>query len=65
MIDLGDFVTLGRSQLYKNVLRDIERLECSLEFAKLTFELCFEINRLANGKRMRPVLPFGAKAVLQ
>lgn len=65
MIDLGDFVTLGRSQMYKNVLRDIDRLACSPAFAKLTFELCFGINRLANGKRMQTVLPFGAKAMLQ
>lgn len=66
MIDLGDFVTLDRNtlvtdsrrvakhfgKLHKNVLRDIERLGCSPEFAKLNFELCFEINRLANGKRI-------------
>ena len=65
MSDLGDFVTLGRSKLHKNVLRDIGRLGCGPEFAKLNFELCFEINRLASGKRMQPVLPFGAKAALQ
>lgn len=66
MIDLGDFVTLDRNtlvtdsrrvakhfgKLHKDVLRDIERLGCSPEFARLNFELCFEINRLANGKRI-------------
>lgn len=65
MIDLSDFVTLGRSKPHKNVLRDIDRLGCGPEFAKLNFELCLEINRLANDKRMQPALPFGAKAVLQ
>ncbi|MEC8887339.1 MAG: Rha family transcriptional regulator [Pseudomonadota bacterium] len=35
---------------HKNVLRVIENLECSEEFAKRNFELCFKINVLQNGK---------------
>lgn len=37
---------------HKNVLRDIENLECSEEFAKLNFELCYKISELQNGKRL-------------
>lgn len=40
--------TFGK--LHKNVLRDIQQLECSTEFAKLNFELCYENNKLQNGK---------------
>lgn len=35
---------------HKNVLRDIENLDCSEEFAKLNFELCHKISELQNGK---------------
>ncbi len=35
---------------HKNVLRDIKNLDCSDDFAKLNFELCYKINDLQNGK---------------
>jgi len=35
---------------HKNVLRAIKNLECSDDFTKLNFELCFEINYLQNNK---------------
>ena len=35
---------------HKNVLRAIQNLECSPEFAKRNFELCFKISELQNGK---------------
>ena len=35
---------------HKNILRAIEKLECSAEFARLNYELCFENNELQNGK---------------
>lgn len=38
----------GRS--HKNVLRAIKNLECSDDFTKRNFELCFEINNLQNNK---------------
>lgn len=38
---------------HKNVLRAIENLDCSSEFRRLNFELCFEINDLQNGKPNR------------
>ena len=37
-------------KLHKNVLRDIQNLECSAEFAKLNFELCHKNNELQSGK---------------
>ena len=33
-----------------NVLRSIQSLECSEEFTKLNFEVCYENNELQNGK---------------
>lgn len=35
---------------HKNVLRKLETLECSSEFAELNFELCYKNNELQNGK---------------
>ncbi|WP_114922440.1 Rha family transcriptional regulator [Neisseria elongata] len=35
---------------HKNVLQAIENLECSDEFAKLNFQLCYKNNELQNGK---------------
>ena len=35
---------------HKNILRAIEKLECSAEFARLNYELCFGNNELQNGK---------------
>ena len=35
---------------HKNVLRKLETLECSSEFAELNFELCYKNNGLQNGK---------------
>lgn len=35
---------------HANVLRDIERLQCSEKFKAANFEFSFEINDLANGK---------------
>lgn len=35
---------------HKNILRSIENLDCSPEFAELNFELCFKKNDLQNGK---------------
>jgi len=35
---------------HDNVIRAIRNLECSDKFARLNFEECFEINKLANGK---------------
>lgn len=35
---------------HTNVIRDIERLDCSEGFTKLNFELCFKNNDLQNGK---------------
>lgn len=43
MIDLGDFVTLDRNTL----VTDSRRV--ARHFARLNFELYFEINRLALG----------------
>lgn len=37
-------------KLHKNVIRDIEKLRCSDKFKALNFELCFENNKLQNGK---------------
>lgn len=34
---------------HKNVLRAIDKLDCSAEFSRLNFELCYEINDLQNG----------------
>lgn len=65
MNDLSEFVMLSGWELvtdsrrvakhfgrhHKNILRGIENLGCSAEFRRLNFELCFEINNLANGKR--------------
>ena len=38
---------------HKNILRAIEKLECSAEFARLNYELCFENNELQNGKPLK------------
>jgi Rha family phage regulatory protein len=35
---------------HTNVIRDIEKLDCSKGFTKLNFELCFKNNDLQNGK---------------
>lgn len=35
---------------HTNVIRSIENIECSENFAKLNFELCFKNNDLQNGK---------------
>ena len=35
---------------HANVIRDIERLDCSEGFTKLNFEFCFKNNDLQNGK---------------
>ena len=35
---------------HRNVLRTIESLECSEEFTKLNFELCYENSELQNSK---------------
>lgn len=35
---------------HKNVLRAIKNLECSDDFTRLNFELCYEINHLQNNK---------------
>jgi len=65
MNDLSEFVTISDTTLvtdsrrvakhfkkaHKNILRDIEKLECSDEFRRLNFELSLEINDLANGKK--------------
>lgn len=37
-------------KLHKNVIRDIQKLGCSEKFKALNFELCFENNKLQNGK---------------
>ena len=34
---------------HKNVLQSIQNLECSPEFAKLNFQLCYKNNPLQNG----------------
>lgn len=39
--------TFGKQ--HKNVLRDIDNLECSEQFAELNFEPCLKIRELANG----------------
>lgn len=55
----GRLVTTSRhlakvfGKRHDNVLRDIDRLECGEDFAKLNFEVCWENNRLQNGKRIR------------
>lgn len=36
---------------HKNVLRSIQNLDCSEDFTKLNFELCYQINPLQNNKR--------------
>ena len=36
---------------HKDVLRRIKSLRCSQEFAERNFALCFQINKLQNGKR--------------
>lgn len=38
---------------HDNVLAAIEKLECSKEFAKLNFEVCFENSELQNGKPLK------------
>lgn len=38
------------SKRHANVLRAIENMECSSDFAKRNFELCFKNNDLQNGK---------------
>lgn len=38
---------------HKNVLRAIDKLECSADFAERNFELCYENNDLQNGKPNR------------
>ena len=43
--------TFGKQ--HKNVLRAIDKLECSAEFSRLNFELCYENNDLQNGKPNR------------
>lgn len=37
-------------KMHKNVLRKLESLDCSPEFNRLNFELCFNNNELQNGK---------------
>lgn len=36
---------------HSNILRAIDNIECSEEFAKRNFELCFKISDLQNGKK--------------
>ena len=36
---------------HSNILRAIDNMDCSKDFAKRNFELCFKINDLQNGKR--------------
>ncbi|MDO2950569.1 Rha family transcriptional regulator [Aeromonas simiae] len=38
---------------HDNVLAAIEKLECSEDFAKLNFEVCFENSELQNGKPLK------------
>ncbi len=38
---------------HRHVLKTIENLECSLEFTKLNFWLCYEISELQNGKPLK------------
>ncbi|MBF7683927.1 Rha family transcriptional regulator [Acinetobacter sp. B5B] len=42
------------NKAHKNILRDIEKLECSDEFRELNFELTFEINKIGNTERKTP-----------
>ncbi|NNP75562.1 Rha family transcriptional regulator [Acinetobacter sp. Ac_3412] len=35
---------------HKNVLQAVQKLECSENFTKLNFKLCYKINELQNGK---------------
>lgn len=42
------------NKAHKNILRDIEKLECSHEFRELNFELTFEINKIGNTERKTP-----------
>lgn len=42
------------NKAHKNILRDIEKLECSNEFRELNFELTFEINKIGNTERRTP-----------
>lgn len=39
-------------KLHKDVLKAIKNLECSAEFTERNFALCFQINHLANGRRI-------------
>ncbi len=43
-------VSKAFNKKHYNVIRDIENLECSHDFAKLNFEVCYENNGLQNGK---------------
>ena len=36
---------------HSNILRAIANMDCSKDFAKRNFELCFKINDLQNGKK--------------
>ncbi|MNS04556.1 Phage regulatory protein Rha [compost metagenome] len=55
----GEVFTTSRqvAELFRkrhdNVLAAIEKLECSKEFAKLNFEVCFENSKLQNGKQLK------------
>ena len=40
-------VSKAFNKKHYNVIRDIENLECSHDFAKLNFEVCYENNGLA------------------
>lgn len=40
-------------KLHKNVIQEIENLDCPADFARLNFQLCYEINELANGKPVK------------
>jgi Rha family phage regulatory protein len=58
LVDVGHGVPMTTSlrvadvfgKLHKNVIRAIESLDCSAEFASLNFELCYQNNDLQNGK---------------
>lgn len=38
---------------HDNVIRAIEKLDCSADFAKLNYEVCYENNALQNGKPLK------------
>ena len=40
-------------KLHKNVIQAIENLDCPEDFMRFNFQLCYEINELANGKPVK------------